>query len=72
MEELLSKMAGRKVDVVCSSGSNIRGEILKVDRGVLYLKDEEQLCYVAVDKISVVWEANDSQPRAGFVPGSLK
>ncbi len=41
--------------------------------GVLHLKDDEQLCYVAVDKIAVVWEArDDDQHRAGFVSGAIK
>jgi hypothetical protein len=29
---------------------------------------EAKNCYVAVDKILVVWEARDDEHRAGFVP----
>jgi hypothetical protein len=71
MEEVLSGLIGRRIDVVCSGGSNIRGEIVKVSGGVLYLKDEDQTCYVAIDKISVVWEAQDDLHKAGFVSGVL-
>jgi hypothetical protein len=39
-----------------------------VEDGVLQLKDsDEKICYVAVDKIMVVWEARDEEHRAGFV-----
>ena len=72
MQEFLSKMIGRKVDIFCGGASSLRGEIVKVDSGVLHLKDSDQkLCYVAIDKIVVVWEARDDEHRAGFVPTVL-
>ena len=68
MKEFLAKMIGRKVDVLCGRASSVRGEILKVDGGVLHLKDPEgRVCYVAIEKISIVWEAKDDDHRAGFV-----
>ena len=61
-------MIGKKLDVYCSGASSLRGEVLKVEDGVLYLKDsDEKTCFVAVDKIIVVWEARDEEHRAGFV-----
>ncbi len=70
MNEFLSRMIGRKVDILCSGASSLRGEVLKVEAGVLHLKDDNDLmCYVAIDKIAVVWEARDSEHRAGFVYG---
>jgi hypothetical protein len=72
MEEFLSKMTGRGIDVYCG-GARLRGEVLKVAGGILYLKDdEEQLCYVVIEKIVAVWEAKDIEHRAGFVAGKLK
>jgi len=72
MQEFLSKMIGRKVDIFCGGASSLRGEIVKVDNGVLHLKDSDhKLCYVAIDKIVVVWEARDDEHRAGFVPPIL-
>ena len=69
MQEFLSKMIGRKVDIFCGGASSLRGEIVKVDNGVLHLKDSDhKLCYVAIEKIVVVWEARDDEHRAGFVP----
>jgi hypothetical protein len=68
MQEFLSRMIGRKIDIFCGGASSLRGEVVKVEGGVLHLKDDDQMmCYVAIDKIAVVWEARDSEHRAGFV-----
>jgi hypothetical protein len=72
MHEFLSKMIGRKVDVFCVGTARLRGEIIKVEGSVLHLKDDEQqICYVAIEKITVVWDARDEEKRAGFVSGPL-
>ena len=72
MQEFLSRMIGRKIDIFCGGASSLRGEVIKVEGGVLHLKDEDQLmCYVAIDKIAVVWEARDQEHRAGFVSSPL-
>ncbi len=69
MEDFLSRLIGRKLDVYCGGGSSLRGEVLKVEMGVLHLRDADgKSCYIAVDKIVVVWEARDDEHRAGFVP----
>lgn len=68
MKEFLSKMVGRKVDVFCCGAASLRGEVVKVEGGVLHLKDEEQqMCYVAIEKIAVVWETREDEKRAGFI-----
>ncbi|HEY0431253.1 MAG TPA: MM0924 family protein [Pyrinomonadaceae bacterium] len=68
MQTLLAKMIGKKIDVYCGGASSLRGEVIKVEDGVLELKDsDEKTCYVAVDKITVVWEAREGEHRAGFV-----
>jgi hypothetical protein len=72
MQEFLSRMVGRRVDIFCGGASSLRGEVVKVEGGVLHLKDEDGMCYVATDKIAVVWEARESEHRAGFVSGALK
>jgi hypothetical protein len=72
MQEFLSRMIGRKIDIFCGGASSLRGEVVKVEGGVLHLKDDEQqMCFVAVDKIAVVWEAREDEKRAGFVSGPL-
>lgn len=69
MEEFLSKMIGKKIDVYCGGASSLRGEVVKVEGGVLHLKDDDKkMCFVAVDKIMVIWVARDEDHRAGFVP----
>lgn len=73
MTELLANMIGKKIDVYCGGGSSLRGEVMKVERGVLHLKDSEQrLTFVNIEKIHVVWEARDDEHRAGFVPGTYE
>ena len=58
MQTLLATMIGKKVDVYCGGASSLRGEVIKVEEGVVHLKDSDgKICYVAVDKIMVVWEA---------------
>ena len=69
MQTILSKLLGKKIDLHCGGASSLRGEVLKVEEGVLHLKDsDDKTCYVAIDKILVVWEARDEEHRAGFVP----
>jgi hypothetical protein len=69
MLEFLSKMIGRRLDVYCVGAATLRGELLRLEGGVLHLKDEEgHMGYVAVDKVVVVWETRDDEPKAGFVP----
>ena len=71
MKEFLSKMVGRKIGIFCGGAARLRGEVVKVEGGVLHLKDEEQkTCYVAIEKIAFVWEARDDEKRAGFISGS--
>jgi hypothetical protein len=68
MQELLSKLIDKEVDVVCMGTSSLRGTIVKVDGGALHLKDEEgNVCYVAIDKIAAVWEKRDKDRHPGFV-----
>jgi hypothetical protein len=68
MYELLATMIGKKIDVLCGGSSSLRGEVLKVEAGVLHLTDNDgKTCFVATDKITVVWEARDDEHRAGFV-----
>ena len=72
MQDVLSRLIGRRVDLRCAGAVSLRGEVVRLEGGVLLLKDEDgETCYVAVDKIAVVWEAKDSEHRAGFVSGAF-
>lgn len=47
----------------------MRGDVSKVENGVLHLRDADgKSCYIAIDKIVVVWEARDELHKAGFMP----
>jgi hypothetical protein len=73
MENFLSKLVGRRIDVFCGGSSSLRGDVISVEAGVLHLRDSEnRSCYVAIDKIVVVWDAKDDGHRAGFVAGPPK
>jgi len=68
MEELLKKFVGTQIDVAFGVTSVIRGEVTDVRDGLVFLRDEEQrTVFVALDKISVVWEVKESHSRPGFV-----
>jgi len=73
VERFLAGFIAKKLDVYCGGASSLRGEVLKVEDGVLHLKDNEgKICFVAIDKIVVVWEAREDEHRAGFVPQSAE
>jgi hypothetical protein len=71
VERFLAGYVGKKLDLYCGGASSLRGEVLKVEDGVLHLKDNDgKTCFVAIDKVTIVWEARDDEHRAGFVPSS--
>ena len=73
MENLLSRFIGKRIDIFCGGSSSLRGDVIKVESGVLHLRDADgKSCYVATDKIIVVWEARDDSHRAGFMPTANK
>ena len=68
MEEIIKKLTGKKIDVSCGSAAVIRGEVVEVKDGVLFMRDEdEKSAYVAIDKISTVYEVSDAATRPGFI-----
>jgi len=72
MQEFLTQLMGKKVDVACGTGAAVRGEVVSVKDGILYLRDEEKVAYVAIEKIAVIWEVKDVEVRPGFVTGKLR
>jgi hypothetical protein len=68
MEKFLHTLIGRRIDVFCGATSSLRGDVAKVEDGILHLKDDEgEVCYVAVDKIIAVWEKRDKERHTGFL-----
>ncbi|HSK74417.1 MAG TPA: MM0924 family protein [Pyrinomonadaceae bacterium] len=68
MEDFLKQLMGKKIDVSCGTSTIVRGDVVDVKGGVLYLRDDHQrVAYVPVNKIAIIWEVKDSLPRPGFV-----
>ena len=68
MEEFLRQLMGKQIDVSCGTSAVVRGNVVDVKDGILYLRDEEdRVAYVVIDKIAFVWEKDDSEHKAGFV-----
>jgi hypothetical protein len=68
MEEFLNQLMGKKIDISCGTNATVRGDVVDVKGGVLYLRDEhDRVAYVAIEKIAIIWECKDSQSRPGFV-----
>ena len=68
MEELLTHLLGKKVDVTCGTNATFRGDVVDVKEGVLYLRDEEErVAYVAISRIAVIYEIMDESKRPGFL-----
>ncbi|MEZ5345325.1 MAG: MM0924 family protein [Pyrinomonadaceae bacterium] len=68
MEDFLKQLMGKQIDVSCGTSATVRGSVVDVKEGILYLRDEnERVAYVVIEKIAFVWEAKDNEPKAGFV-----
>jgi hypothetical protein len=68
MENFLKTLIGQRIDVFCGATSSLRGEAVKVADGVLHLKDDDdEVCYIAIEKIIAVWEKRDKERHSGFV-----
>ena len=68
MEEFLKQLMGKEIDVSCGAGATVRGDVVDVKDGVLYVRDDqERVAYIAVDRIAVIWEVQSHAARPGFV-----
>jgi hypothetical protein len=68
MEEFLRNLIGKRIDAFCGANYGVRGEVVNVESGLLQLRDEDdEICYVAVDKIIAVREKHDKERQSGFV-----
>jgi uncharacterized protein DUF6897 len=68
MEEFLKHLMGKQIDVTCGSSTAVRGDVIDVKEGILYLRDEhERVAYIAIEKIAVIWEVKSNVSRPGFL-----
>ncbi len=68
MEEFLQQLLGKKIDISCGAVSTVRGDVVDVKGGILYLRDEDdRVAYVSIERVAIVWEVKEQQTRPGFV-----
>ena len=68
MEHFLKQLMGKQIDVSCGTTAVVRGDVVDIKDGILYLRDDEdKVAYVVVEKIAYIWEVTDDEPKAGFV-----
>ena len=68
MESILKGLIGKTIDVSCGRTAVLRGEVLEISDGVLFLKDEDdKKAYVAISQIATVCEVSNPHTRPGFV-----
>ena len=68
MEDFLKQLMGKQIDVSCGTTAVVRGDVVDIKDGILYLRDDEdKVAYVVVEKIAYIWEVTDDEPKAGFV-----
>lgn len=68
MEDFLTQLMGKEIDVSCGTSATVRGDVVDVKNGILYIRDEDdRVAYVVIDKIAFVWEVKSNEPKAGFV-----
>ena len=68
MEEFLKQLLGKKIDISCGAASTVRGDVVDIKDGILYLRDEDdRVAYVSIERVAIVWEVKEQQTRPGFV-----
>ncbi len=68
MEDFLKQLMGKEIDISCGTSAVVRGDVVDVKDGLVYLRDEhERVAYVVIEKIAYIWEVKNQEPKAGFV-----
>ena len=68
MEEFLRQLMGKQIDVSCGATAVVRGDVVDVKDGILYMRDEhDRVAYIAIDKIATIWEIKSNSTRQGFL-----
>ncbi len=42
MEEFLKQLMGKEIDIACGAGATVRGDVVDVKNGVLYIRDDQE------------------------------
>lgn len=68
MENFLQTLKDKQIDIAFGSSATVRGVVKEVKDGILQIEDEDKrAAFVSIEKIAVIWEADDSHSRPGFV-----
>jgi hypothetical protein len=68
MDEFLRQLMGKQIDVSCGTSAVVRGDVVDIKDGLLYLRDDDdRVSYVVIDKIAFIWEIKGEESKAGFV-----
>lgn len=64
----MKQLMGKEIDVSCGASATVRGDVVDVKDGILYLRDEqERVAYIAINKIALIWEVKPHSSRPGFI-----
>jgi hypothetical protein len=70
VKNFLESRLGKELDINCGSVS-ITGTLVKIEGNVAHIEKDEVICYVNLEKIIAVWDAQDKRAKApGFGPKS--
>jgi hypothetical protein len=68
MEEIISNLKGKRIDVNCGMSAVFRGENVSYNGGILELRDETgRTVYIEGSRIVAVSEVTDPSIRPGFI-----
>ena len=68
MQEVINKLIGKRIDVICGISAVFRGENVNYSDGILELKDETgRTVYIEGSRIVAVSEVTDPSVRPGFI-----
>lgn len=67
MRNFLENRLGKEIEIQCES-TTVKGKATKVEGNVLHLVKDDEVCYVNIEKIVIVW---DSREKKAQPPGFL-
>ena len=68
MERIIESMRGKRVDILCAGGGTLRGEISKINDGIVEVVCDDGRCgFVVADKIAAIVDVKENGSRPGFV-----
>src|SRR5689334_8580824 len=60
VRNFLESRLGKEVEMQCE-GTTVKGKIVKIEGNVLHLKDDDEVCYINIEKIVIVWDLHEKK-----------